>query len=212
MLKTCCSTLSELWRTRRRWSLSLSRGSLTRRTNERLYSRRLADLWSAEVDKLVCSRARYKSPRESACILQSRPWPDKKDKQISAILYIELSWGMRFLVFYIHLNRLHNSTISAFLALFSDITKQNHLSSESLSTPPYETVCNLFQPTRSHKLIVCCLPSMKWQQAEATVTSHWQRDTKIQRVHREVSGLSSVTRTVLLKRNAVCFLTWAPRL
>lgn len=79
--KTCWCTLSELWRTRRRWSLSFSRGSLTRRTNERLYSRRLDDLWSAEVDRLVCSRARYKSPRESACILQSRPWPGKKDKQ-----------------------------------------------------------------------------------------------------------------------------------
>lgn len=72
-------TLSELWRIRRRWSLSLSRGSLTRRTNERLYSRRLADLWSAEEARLVCSRARYKSPRESACILQSRAGPGEKE-------------------------------------------------------------------------------------------------------------------------------------
>lgn len=81
MLLNNILTFSELWRIRRRWSLSFSRGSLTRRTNERLYSRRLADLWSTEVDRLVCSRALYKSPSESACILQSSPWPGKKDKQ-----------------------------------------------------------------------------------------------------------------------------------
>lgn len=75
MLDTCRGTLSELWRIRRRWSLSLSSGSLTRRTNDRLYSRRLADLWSAEEARLVCSRARYRSPRESACILQSLEGP-----------------------------------------------------------------------------------------------------------------------------------------
>lgn len=86
MLNICGNTLSELCRIRRRWSLSLSRGSFTRRTNERLYSRRLADLWSAEVERLVCSRARYKSPRESACILKSRPWPGKREKQSSIIV------------------------------------------------------------------------------------------------------------------------------
>lgn len=79
------STLRALCSTRSRCSLSLSRGSLTLRTNERLYSSRPEDLWSAEVDRPDCSSARYRSPRESACMRLSRGWPkqgaarEKKD-------------------------------------------------------------------------------------------------------------------------------------
>ena len=100
-------TLSELWSIRSRWSLSLSRGSFTRRTNERLYSRRLADLCSAEVDRLVCSRARYKSPRESACILKSRIWPGNKDKQLLTKMLQQNELNVRFIkikIFYLALN------------------------------------------------------------------------------------------------------------
>ncbi|PWA22734.1 hypothetical protein CCH79_00002018 [Gambusia affinis] len=58
---------------RRRWSLSFRRGSLTLRTKERLYSRRPADLGSAEVDRLVCSRARYKSTSSLSLTCVSGP-------------------------------------------------------------------------------------------------------------------------------------------
>lgn len=100
------STFRELLRIRSRWSLSLSRGSLTRRTNERLYSRRLVDLWSAEEARLVCSRARYKSPRESACILHSCLAPIGWYKWVFHVvdilnMYVQLLMDCRFYCLFI---------------------------------------------------------------------------------------------------------------
>ena len=68
-------TFSELCMILMRWSLSLSSGSLQRRTNERLYSSRLAGRNSPSGAKLARSKARYKSPTESACCRRSRCRP-----------------------------------------------------------------------------------------------------------------------------------------
>lgn len=79
-------TLNEFWRIRRRCSFSLSNGSLQRRTNDRLYSNREEDLCSLTGDRLVLSRALYKSPNESAWCLRSRSEPTEGSEELLAII------------------------------------------------------------------------------------------------------------------------------
>lgn len=78
-------TLNEFWRIRRRCSFSLSNGSLQRRTNDRLYSNREEDLCSLTGDRLVLSRALYKSTNESAWCLRSRSGPTEGSEELLTI-------------------------------------------------------------------------------------------------------------------------------
>lgn len=140
--------------------MSLSSGSFTRRTNERLYSRRLADLWSAEVDRLVCSRARYKSPRESACILKSRPCPANKEKQRFYRGYI-FNTSYKYFFFFLKTEQTH----------FRDI----NFNKIAVTAPPYETVTVSAASLCPHS--VGYLPSVKWQRAETNKCSKYSKLT-----------------------------------